>query len=544
VGESTFAAPTGAKVLVSVLTLAALLGALAAQWSPAFSSYDSDLWTYVLVGERVADGQDMLRDEPFELVPPPSPQVSLAWLALGKVRQWSGAPPLVLVRALAVASLLCLCFGASVLARRLFEPGLPRALAFLLFWVALPESWSAVVLGRYVSIAFVALAAAAAVDLGRSPRAAARAGLFIALAFYAHLFGGVLAAGAVVVVVIARWRCREAPGLAPPALAVLMGGLLASPCLLFALRTVGLARTSAHTWRPEQVEAFGFLWMRPSEVLDLLPLGALLLSLVGLVVPCRPERRLAQAIGRVGTLGVLLVLLTPFYQAAVELFGAWLVGRAALLAFPWLTAALALEWIAGDGRSRARRVAAAGLLVAIAADASGRAARDWTGEPYAFTPAARAEAMDLRATIRGRLFLAPDLMGYALAAPTLGRPLAVPPGHASPFGDFRRQQRRVHRAFSANTDECWTALLALYPAAAFLLTPAPGAVVERRIWQERFPGATPEAVRERLRSLGVLGPSRGGSSFILDVLTPARSAADRPARAGGMGIGPRCREEL
>jgi hypothetical protein len=101
----------------------------------------------------------------------------------------------------------------------------------------------------------------------------------------------------------------------------------------------------------------------------------------------------------------------------------------------------------------------------------------------------------------------------------------------------------VHRAFSANTAECWTAFFALYPDADFLLTPAAGAVVERRIWRERFADVTPEAVRARLRSLGVLTPAHEGSSLVLDALTPTQLPEGSPARRGGMGTGPRCRDD-
>jgi hypothetical protein len=543
VGEPASASPTGTGLLVSFLIFAALLGALLAQWSPALSSYDSDLWTYVLIVERVADGQDLLRDEPFRLEPPPSPQVTLPWLALGHLRRWSGLAPLALVRGLAVASIVLLCSGAFILAGRLFGPGWLRSVSLLLFWVSLPETWSAVVMGRYVSIAFVALAAAAALDLGKSTGAAVRAGVFLALAFYAHLFGGVLAAVAIAIVVAARWRCGDRPGWHHPVLAGGLGALLAAPCLAYALGTAGLARTSAHTWRPEQVEALGLVWMRPGQILGLLPLGVLILALAGLALPCRPERRLAREICRFGTLLAALVLLTPLYQATVDLFGAWMVGRVAVLAFPWLSAALAIEWLRGDGRHWVRRTAETAVLVALAAETASRAVVDWTGQPYALADSVSDEATGLRGTLRGRNFIGPDVMSYGLAAPTLGRPLAVPPGHASPFGDFRREQRRVHRAFSANTAECWTAFFALYPDAAFLLTPAAGAVVERRIWRERFADVTPEAVRARLTSLGVLTPVHEGSSLVLDVLTPTRLLEGSPARRGGMGTGSRCRDD-
>jgi hypothetical protein len=282
--------------------------------------------------------------------------------------------------------------------------------------------------------------------------------------------------------------------------------------------------------------------MRPGQILELLPLGALCMALVGLVVPCRPERRLAREVCRAGTILTALVWLTPLYEAAADLFGAWMIGRVAILAFPWLSAALAIEWLRGQGPSRGRQAAAMAMLTGVTFEAGVRAAGDWRDPAYDFAPAAQAEATGLRGTLRGRSFIAPDLMGYGLAAPTLGRPLAVPPGHVSPFGDFRRQQRRVHRAFSANTAECWAALFTLYPDTEFLVTPAAGAAVERRIWNERFPARGPEAVRDRLRSLGALTPVHEGTTFVLDGLAPDRVAEHRGSRQG-MGTGPRCREE-
>jgi hypothetical protein len=221
-----------------------------------------------------------------------------------------------------------------------------------------------------------------------------------------------------------------------------------------------------------------------------------------------------------------------------------MIGRVAILAFPWLSATLAILWLWGRGSSRGRRAVALAAVAAVAFEAGGRAAADWRDRTYDFVPSAQAEATGLREALRGRSFIAPDLIGYGLATPTLGRPLAVPPGHVSPFGDFRRQQRRVHRAFSANTAECWAALFALYPDTEFLVTPAGEASVERRIWNERFPTTGPEAVRDRLRSLGVLRPVHEGTTFVLDALVPARLAEGRESRSGGMGRGPRCREEL
>jgi hypothetical protein len=127
--------------------------------------------------------------------------------------------------------------------------------------------------------------------------------------------------------------------------------------------------------------------------------------------------------------------------------------------------------------------------------------------------------------MRDATYVSADSLGYGLAGPTLGRPLAVPPGHASPFGDFRRQQRRVHRAFLVNSDHCWSALLALYPEVRFLVTPAANAEVERGIWKALFPAVSPEAVRARLLALGVLHPMAAGSRFVVDELSVPPAAA-------------------
>jgi hypothetical protein len=128
-------------------------------------------------------------------------------------------------------------------------------------------------------------------------------------------------------------------------------------------------------------------------------------------------------------------------------------------------------------------------------------------------------------------------MGYALAAPTLGRPLSVPPGHASPFGDFVRQQRRVNRALATNTPECWAALFALYPDARLIVTPAVGAADERALWAARTP-TSPEAVREQLSAMGAMEPVFAGRFFAIDALRPPASFES----VEGMGKGALCRQ--
>lgn len=525
--------------------LALLLGGVAAAaWSPAFDSYDSDLWTYVLIVERVAEGRDMTRLEPFRLEPPASPQVTAPWLALGYLKRATGLSGLALARALAVVTIGLLAFGVWRLSEALLGASLcPAALAA--FFVALPESWAALGLGRYLSLAFVLLAAASATRLGRGGRAAVVAtAVFVSLAFYAHLFGGVLAAGAVLLVALARVRQGHAPPLRGLMGALALGGLLSLPCLALAAGTLGREATSAHVWRPEQVDFLGLRWMAPGEALRLVPGAVLVLSLVGLVAPAPPERMLAREVARVGTIATLLVLLTPLYHFGILLFGAWMPGRVVVLAFPWLGAVLGLAFLVSAARPSVVRIAGAALAVLAVCSGATRAAADWTDRTYAFTPAAQAEAMGLRERMREATYVAPDSLGYGLAGPTLGRPLAVPPGHASPFGDFRRQQRRVHRAFLVNTGSCWSALLALYPDARFLVTPAPGAEVERGIWRQLFPAVPPEAVRERLTALGVLREVAAGPRFVVDELwAPPSVAASGPGHPRTAGTEMACRGE-
>ena len=75
------------RAFTAVLLIGIVVGVA---YRPAFDGYDSDLWTYLLIVERVADGQDMLRLDHFLLEPPASPHVSLVWLVLGFLRRFTG----------------------------------------------------------------------------------------------------------------------------------------------------------------------------------------------------------------------------------------------------------------------------------------------------------------------------------------------------------------------------------------------------------------------------------------------------------------------
>jgi hypothetical protein len=512
-------------------------------YRPAFDGYDTDLWTYLLIAERVADGQDVLRLDHFLLEPPASPHVSLVWLSLGLLRRLTGVEAVVLVRALDLLSAALLSWAVWRLANRL----LPKALrwpALVLFWLSLPETWGAVVLGRYLSLGFVMLLVETLLrprpeDGAKRWRHRIRAALWIALAFYTHLFGGVLAVAAVALVAVVRRGDPETPRLRDHAAIVGCGLLVALPCLVYSLQTLGLRRSPAHLWRPDQVEVGRLRMLSPASLPDLVPWGVLGLLLVGLLAPAAPDLALARRLARLGSALTLVLLFTPLYHAGASVLGGWMMARVVFVAFPWIGAAVGLAWLSAAGSGRwARRTAAAALAVLAATQAVAREAAEWRDRRYEFSPEAQAEALSLRDRLHNRAYLSLDMIAYATATPTLGRPLAVPPGQASPFGDFPQRQRRAHRALATNTPECWSALLALYPDLEYLLTPGPDARVERALWTERLGATTPEAVRETLGAMGVLEPVEAGRYFVLDALRHPPIAEGLSHR--GMGVGERC----
>jgi hypothetical protein len=529
--------------LVSLAFAAGLIAVLvcAVQWTAAFDGFDSDLWTYVLIMERVAAGDSVLEREPLLMQPPASPQVSGLWIALGFVQRWLGIPSLVLVRLLALVSAALLSWGAWALGRSVLSSTGLAALSVLLFWLSLPETWAALALGRTLCLGFVLLTAAEALGGREGQPRPLWLGLFVGLGFYVHLFGGILAALAAALGFAARGIRVSWPGLRRMGLAALVAAIVSAPPLAHVFATAGLVRTSAHTWRPGQLTVLGMSFLEPGELLAQIPVSLLLLTIAGLVVPAAAHRR-AQTFGRLGLLCVVLVFFTPLYGLAAKLFGAWLVPRFAVLAFPWLGATLALAFLVSL-RDRPWRslgpLAAIGLVAWVAAKPVDRAVRELAGRTadFRFGAEAQAEAFALRLHLKDRQLLSADLMGYALAGPTLGQPLSVPPGHASPFGDFVRQQRRVNRALATNTPECWTALFSLYPDARLLVTPAAGALDERALWAARTP-TSPEAVREQLSAMGALQPVLAGRFFVIDALRPP-AAAESVER---MGRGSLCRQ--
>ncbi len=534
-------APRAARFLRVAAALLLFGVVVGVAFRPAFDGYDTDLWTYLLIVERVADGQDVLARDHFLLEPPASPHVSLVWLGLGLLRRFTGLSALLLVRVLGLLSVAFLSYAAWRLAARLL-PEAYRWPAVVLFWLSLPETWGAAPLGRYLSLGFVLLATGS--GLGTAKEGVGErlpwGAVWIALAFYSHLFGGVLALAAVALVWGARQGHADAPRVREVALSAALGLLLSLPCLVYAATTLGLRRGTAHLWRPDQVEVGAFRMLSPASLPDLVPWAVLALAAVGLLAPVVPGFALARRLGRLGTALAILLLFTPLYQLGAGVLGGWMMARVFFLAFPWLAAAAGMAWLASPGRAPELRRGVAVVLATLAASqAVAREAGEWADRRYEFRPEAQAEARALRDRLHGRLYLSLDMIGYATATPTLGRPLAVPPGQASPFGDFARARRRAHRALATNNPECWTALFELYPDLEYLLTPGPDAKVERALWEERLGGVAPEAVRERLGGMGALTPVTTGRYFLLDALRPPPAAAGRPSRRG-MGRGELC----
>lgn len=539
-----FGPPGGARGAAAALLMSLLaIGLAAAQMSAAFSGYDSDLWIHALIVERIADGDLLLSREPFRMEPPATPHQALQWIVVGLVRRFSGVETLTLIRLLGALSAILTSLAAWRFARRLLNDPVAAWGAVALLWLSMPDQWWGAGFPRAVSFGFGLLAAGAALTTTGRVRESVSLALWIALSLYSHLFGGMLAVAMVLLVVGVRGHYRQAPPAKALAAALLLGILFAWPRVVYLLNTAGLPRSPAHLGPLHgQVLALGIRWIDPRSLPGLVPWPLVALAVVGLWADTGPGLRLARSIARWGSALVALVLLTPLYHVAVTSVGGWMVVRVVALAFPWIAGALALRWLtrreAGVARHTAGMLLCLALSVSTASDLAG-ALLDQSlgpaslvavaaGQPRAgpsrylpFSREAQAEARALRGVLRERTFVSADVMAYALAAPTLGRPVAVPPGHASPFADFDRRRLWVDRAMTIGTAECWAALFGHAPTLEWLITPAPGAATEEALWRRRT-AASPEAVRDLLGQLDVLTPGFRGRYFFLDAIRRPR----------------------
>jgi hypothetical protein len=294
---------------------------------------------------------------------------------------------------------------------------------------------------------------------------------------------------------------------------------------------VGLSKTTAHVWRPEQEAGF----LDPRVVLHVWPWPLTLLAGVGLVWPRESGATRIRALVAISALVVAVLLFTPALAFVVDAVGGWMPVRLLHLVLPWLAAALALRGLLAHTRALPRAVgvvAVAGVAVVALRDAA--AATSPEANPP-FTAQARAEAAGLRPQLHDHVFVSADLLAYGLAGAASGRPLGIPPGHASPYGDFRREHRRVKRALEEATPGCWAALLSLYPQIELLVTPGTSALTENEVWKSRA-GEEPARARRALAEVAALAPVHVGTYFRVDEVRAP------PHTAGlAMGRGAECR---
>jgi hypothetical protein len=520
-GFALFAGPDAGAARVRLLFAALLALAVTAQFSPAFTGYHADLWMYLTAAGRIADGEWLFDREPFWLEAPDAPSHSILWMGLGLLERATGVSALGGARVVGLLSAAFLCAAAHALARAAFAGPRARWCALFAFLAALAPAWSTLALNRNVALGFVVLAAWRALVFAGRGRDVAWLAVCAALAFYLHAFAGVLALAAVALATVARVRGGEPVHTAALAGALAATLVLALPALLLAWPEAGRAIESAHLRGPGQVELLGLRAFDPAALLHLLSPPVVALAVLGALPRIRAgltpaARRLAW----LGPLAVCALLFTPLYHLVSGVFGGWMAPRLVELSFLWLPAGAALCAAGDPGAPRAARVLAALLAGAVFWMGGARVVRDFRQEDlyFAFDAAAREEARGLRDLLDHRMYVSSATLAYGLAPFTRGHPLAVPPGHASPHHPFAERRRHAHRALASSSRDCWLALAERYPDLAFLVTPAPGAGSEERLWHSEIPGRDPAAVRRALRSWDALETVHEGDHYTVDAL--------------------------
>lgn len=507
----------GKSLLVLAVTLA-----LAALFTPAFDGYRSDLWVYLAVSERIAAGDWLLGREPFRLEPPAGPHHSAIWILTGLLNRWLHIPVHTLARLAGILGIGLALFAGW----RLASAALPerRALASALFLLSLSGLWAAIGLNRNVAIPLAMLAAAETLKpSGRFPLAS----LWIALAFWVHFFGGLLACGAFALAVMAASKGPPPFPWKRHLLALAAGLTGALPPLAYHLSNAGTPVLNPdYLWGPGQFTWNGLRLLNPLQLLREIPPTLLVLGMAGLLTsrwsgPLLPS---GLRLSRYGSAAVALLLLTPLYHLFSEHLGGWLALRTVPLAFLWLPAAAAIATLTRPEQGLPARLAATLLAACIFWQGAARVVRDFRhdGLHFPFSAGAQAEARSFRPLLEGRHYLSIEGIAYALAAPTLGHPAAVTPGRASPFHPWKRRAADLSMAFSANSVACWAEFFRRHPETEYLVTPSPEAAVERQLWNELLPGISPESVREKFMEPGALDPAAEGRWFIVDRIDTGR----------------------
>ncbi|MGH9389478.1 MAG: hypothetical protein ACRD1Z_07675, partial [Vicinamibacteria bacterium] len=361
----------------------------------------------------------------------------------------------------------------------------------------------------------------------------------IALAFWTHFFCGLLALGGISLAALARALRKEPP---PPTsffLSIAMGLAASAPWIYRYASQAALPIAESFRYGPGQISYHGLRVFNPFQLLREVSPPILVLALFALRAASRA--RLAPVVRTtcaLATIGVLLVLFTPLYPVWSERLTGWTAVRLVSLAFFWIPAAAALIELVAPPAGRLRRGIGAALALAIFWLGAARVVRDYHHEDlyFNFERGAQAEARSLRDVLYGKKYVSIPEIAYGLAPHTLGHPLAVPNGRASPYTAFARRERDVALTLHQNSPACWERLFGLYPDVRYLVTPAEGARIERALWNRVLPRVSPEAVREVIRNHGKLKNIRAGPHFVVDEIQFAGSkreadrcpAEDRP----------------
>ncbi len=501
--------------------LALLAGLLAASvFSAAFDGYGSDLWVYLASARRVGQGEWLLDREPYWFEPPAMPQHSALWIVAGLAGRFTGIPVHALARALAFGSACFLAWSGAWLYARCRGGPQGKWLALFCLGLALASSWAQIELARSLVLGFVFLSAGLALDFQGGARQVAALAAALAGAFYLHLFGGVLAALAVLISLSARLSQGEKLPWPALSLTAAAAALLAAPPLWFALSTLGYPKAAEHLSMPGELHGLGLTWPSPAELLRVVSPPVLAAGLWGICGGTSSLCPRGRAFARAGALGALLLLATPLYPLVRSAAGAWVVPRFAFLAFSWIAAAGWAEAALGEKTRSFERALAAAFCFAALWLGGARVVRDYR-HPQMYGPfaaAAQDEAASLEGILSGKMYLSVPPLALGIAAPTRGLPLSPPPGEASPIHPFGERARDAVEALSRNTPACWAHLAGKYPRLEYVVTPAPGAEVENRLWSASG-GAPPGAVRERLLDLGAAEPVHSGAFFVVDRLS-------------------------
>jgi hypothetical protein len=503
------------------LSLTAVL-VLASPFGPGLLCYSSDLWMYVTLAERVAIGDWLLDREPLWMEPPADPHQGLEWIVIGRLHHWTGLSSLALTEMAGICVFVALSIAVWRLAQEAFPDRQARSVAVLSFWMMAPSMWASLPLSRALSLVFVVEAVRSILTYRGTAKDVIGLAAIVALAFYSQVFGGlltVLAAGTAAAARAMHEPVHARALMASGALAL----LLSSPVVAYAASQSGTHMADAYRHGPGDVTWIGVLWLNPIAIVR--QSSAVVLGLTVAAAWPAPRAKLTPVLRTFCVLAniiVALLLFTPLYQLGVQLIGGWMMPRLAFLGFWWIPAAATLVTLLESER---RWVSTTGAVLAglLFWQGGARVIRDYQ-HPEVYRPvaaSARSEAQGLRDVLKDRLYVSSPHLGYFLAAYTLGRPLVVPPGHASPFHPFEQRQRDGLAALARNTGDCWAALFAHYPDLEYLVTPASETSIEADVWRNDLPEQSPDRVRQELLRLRVLKPVGATSLFNVDALIPS-----------------------